>query len=325
MKTYVRPTLKKPVALFVAILLLTIGLSILWNVVLVHDYNRIRELATADTRSAGEYHGLYLALGTAIFVAIIGLVVWLAVTLFAAVKFNQQMSMFLASVSHELNSPLSAIKLYAQTLRSSGLSEEERLGFVTTILANVDRLTSQIRNILRAAQEEQDRLSPSLETVSLGTFLSEYANECRGVLERRSPGGEIRFLGGGEFPVRIDTGMFRQILDNLVDNAVKYAGKEPPKIEITCCQGPDGRAAIEVADHGRGIPQEVLPRLFERFRRFESDVPAHRREGIGLGLSIVRSLVGVHGGTVDARSEGAGMGTTFRIVLPRAEAHEVVA
>ncbi|MBI5367382.1 MAG: HAMP domain-containing histidine kinase [Planctomycetes bacterium] len=325
MKRYVRPSLKKPVSIFVAILALTIGLSVLWNVVLSADYERIRALAQAESSEAGSAHWFYLFLGTALFLTIILLVIWFAVGLFAAVKLNQRLSLFLATVSHELNSPLSAIKLYAQTLRHPELAAAERGRFVETILANVDRLSRQIQNILRAAQEDQDQLEPALAEVDLGSFLEAFVAETRVLVERRAPGGTLALEDGRNVRARLDSGLFRQVLDNLVDNAVKYAGKEPPAIVIRAGQDPDGISFVEVADNGRGIPPDRMPWLFERFERIEDEDPSRRREGIGLGLSIVRSIVLLHGGTVDARSPGLDLGTTIRITLPALRETEALA
>ncbi|MBI3268490.1 MAG: HAMP domain-containing histidine kinase [Planctomycetes bacterium] len=317
-RTYVRPSLKKPVTIFVAILFLTVSLSVLWNVVLARDYARFRDLARSQTVEAGSAHWVYLVLGTALFLAIIGLVIWLAVTLFSAVKLNQQLSYFLAIVSHELNSPLSAIKLYAQTLRNQQLPAEERAKFVETILANVERLSRHIQNILRAAQEDQHRLRPVLEEVFLHEFVADYVAECRGLVERRLAGAAILFEEGSRVRVKLDRSLFRQVLDNLLDNAIKYAGVPPLRLVFRCRVDEHGFAALEVLDNGRGIPPDQMPWLFERFQRVILEDPAELREGVGLGLSIVRAIVLVHGGTVDVRSAGLGLGTTFRIALPLA-------
>jgi signal transduction histidine kinase len=140
--------------------------------------------------------------------------------------------------------------------------------------------------------------------------LAELARESA----RRVPGAQGRVTIEAEAPLvgAFDGERIRQLLDNLVDNAIKYS---PSGAEVTVRVERVGEAArVTVADHGIGVPAGDLPRLFERFHR-GSNVDDRRFRGLGLGLAISRRIVEQHGGTIAARSE-VGVGTTIEVTLP---------
>jgi signal transduction histidine kinase len=319
-----------PAVLLAIVILFTITLTVLWNVVLVHDYIRIRDLARQETEYGGAFHWTFIALGSSLFLAILVLLVVFASRLFAEIKWSRLTSGFVASVSHELNSPLSSIKLHAQTLVRPGIGDADRVRFASFVLADVERLSGLIANVLRAAQIDQHRLALSLREVKLRGWLEDYVRGARTTMvdrfcaasERRAEIAAAAAADAAEagaladVVVRIDPVVFRQVLDNLVDNALKYSKDEGTRIVVRMGTVRDGRVAIEVEDDGIGMPPKELRRVFDRFYRIESDDPARSRKGTGLGLSIVKSIVEAHGGTVGARSEGPGRGSTIRIELP---------
>jgi signal transduction histidine kinase len=131
-------------------------------------------------------------------------------------------------------------------------------------------------------------------------------------------------LSGDEACVEIDPLMFRQVLDNLVDNAIRYRSKTPASVEIRVVRDGDW-TEIQVTDQGIGIAAERLERIFERFNRLEEGHPVKGRRGMGIGLSIVKSIVRGHGGTVGARSAGPGRGSTIWVRLPTVVRAEVPA
>ena len=136
-RRFKRFSIRGPVVLFALVLVLAVTLTVLWNVALVHDYNRLRDLAAGG----GAFHGALIAVGSALLLAIIVLSCVLGIQLITNLRWSQRQSNFLASVSHELNSPLTSIKLYAQTLRRDDLSAPDRAGFVRKILFDTDRLS----------------------------------------------------------------------------------------------------------------------------------------------------------------------------------------
>ncbi|NJL28914.1 MAG: HAMP domain-containing histidine kinase [Thermoanaerobaculia bacterium] len=314
-------SIRGPLTLFIIVLVLISTLTVLWNVVLVHDYNKLRELAAQDTA----FHGTFLALGSLLFLTIIVLSSILGAQLIGQLRWSQRQSNFIASVSHELNSPLSAIKLFAQTLRRDDLSTGDRRNFVEKILFDVERLSRLVANILRAAEVDNRgaELLIAPQRVELHSYLDDYLEDA--VALHRENGLAMSLAGKGPLWVELDRMMFRQVLDNLVDNAVRYRGERPPKIHVEVAPL-DGKIEIRVSDQGIGVPAAELVKLFDRFYRIETgEAPRRGRKGTGIGLYIVRTIVHAHGGKVGARSEGPGKGTTIWIRLPAAEAEEEAA
>jgi two-component system phosphate regulon sensor histidine kinase PhoR len=225
---------------------------------------------------------------------------------------------FVANVSHELKTPLSVIKACVETLQLGAVEDDENRGaFLERIAEQSDRLHALILDLL------------SLARIESGTELFEFASVpvapvVEGCLERhrtRAEGRRQRLHIGNNgdsadenSTVWADEEAFGQILDNLVDNAVKYT---PEGGAIRVSWRLDGeQVCLEVADNGIGIPEHDLPRIFERFYRVDK---ARSREmgGTGLGLSIVKHLVQALRGSIGATSR-IGEGSIFTVRLPRA-------
>lgn len=307
-RSHRRLSLLRPVILFVVILVLICILTVLWHVRLVHDYQKLRALAAQDA-----FHWAFIALGSVLFLAIIILSSILGGQLISQIKWSRRQSNFIASVSHELNSPLSSIKLFAQTLRNPGLATADRLNFVEKILFDVERLQRLIANILRAAEVDNrgDELQIVVQRVELYEYLRAYIHDA-GALKAGS-GLRISLVGEPRLWIRLDPMMFRQVLDNLIDNAIRYRDQRPPQIEIRV-ERVGQFAQIQVSDRGRGASAEDLPKLFDRFHR--GTRPQGQRAGTGIGLFVVRLIVQAHGGKVRASSEGPGRGMSISIRLP---------
>jgi signal transduction histidine kinase len=311
-------SVRLPVTLVVTLLLLVVTLMVLWNVVLVHDYKRIKELAAGG----GYFHTTFIILGSALFLTITVISTILGIRLISNLRWSQRLSNFLASVSHELNSPLSSIKLFAQTLQRPGLGAADRDRFTGKILIDTERLSRIVANIVRAAEADHrgEDLTVAPSEVDLMSYLRAYVDDAQAVHK-----GDVALsLTGEEACVEIDPLMFRQVLDNLVDNAIRYRANTPAPVELRVVR--DGEwTEIRVTDQGIGIAAERIERIFERFSRLEDQQPAKGRRGMGIGLSIVRSIVASHGGTVGARSAGSGKGSTMSIRLPAIPRAEVPA
>lgn len=308
-----RFSIRGPVTLFVIVLVLIVTLTVLWNVILVQDYQKLRDMAQEAT-----LHWAWVFLGSALFVTIIVLSSILSAMLIGQIRWSQRQSNFISSVSHELNSPLSSIKLFAQTLRKSDLSTSDRLDFVDKILFDVERLHRLIANILRAAELDNrgDELQVVPQSVELGEYLRAYVRDAR----KLYPGAEITLdLPDDEGPdeeldLRLDPVMFHQVLDNLVDNAVRYHDARRPVVRIGVRRD-DGEVEVRIEDEGRGIDPVDLQSVFERFYRSQNR-SGGRQKGTGIGLYVVRSIVEAHDGTVEAESPGTGRGTTMKVRLP---------
>ncbi|MGH7378303.1 MAG: sensor histidine kinase, partial [Candidatus Methylomirabilales bacterium] len=213
--------------------------------------------------------------------------------------------------SHELKTPLTAIKGYVETLLTGGLDDRENnYRFLRKIEAHSNRLTALITDLLSLSRIESGEAVARREAVDVGVVLT--ASISRLSPEADKKGLKLSLPPRGAGPrILGDAEALNQIFDNLIDNAIKYT--EPGgRVEVSL-QARDGKVVFEVQDTGMGIPDEDLPRIFERFYRVDK---ARSRElgGTGLGLSIVRHLVQALDGEVRVRSR-LGEGSTFTVVF----------
>ncbi|MHC4847608.1 MAG: sensor histidine kinase, partial [Planctomycetota bacterium] len=273
-------SLRRPVILLGLVIIFSVALTVLWNVFLVQDYNKILE-ATGEV----SFHTTFIVIGSVLFTAIIVLTTVLGFQLLTNLRWRQRQANFLASVSHELNSPLGAIKLFGQTLRSNQLSEEERARFVEKILANVSRLASLISNILRAAEADYigEELVVDPGEVDLHALLLDYVEDARTL---HADNLEISLTGEPVW-VELDALLFLQVLDNLIDNALRYRGDKPAEVKLRLESHGD-RAQLDVIDTGVGIPADRLESVFDRFHRIREGERETGRRGVGIGLNVVR-------------------------------------
>jgi two-component system phosphate regulon sensor histidine kinase PhoR len=227
---------------------------------------------------------------------------------------------FVANVSHELKTPLSVIKACVETLLDGAVEDPQHRGsFLEQIAEQADRLHALILDILSLARIESGAEDLESQTVPLAPLVAACverhharAKAKNQLLEAIPPPATPGT--NGDLAAWADEEAINQILDNLIDNALKYT---PPGGRIGVrWQAEDGQVCLEVEDTGIGIPEQDLPRIFERFYRVDK---ARARElgGTGLGLAIVKHLVQAMHGSIQATSR-LGRGTTFRIRLPRA-------
>ena len=220
---------------------------------------------------------------------------------------------FVANVSHELKTPLAVIQACAEALQDGAVEDPEARGpFLQQIADQSARLHALILDLLSLARLDSGEVAFELESVPVGELVA----AC---IDRHRPRAEAKGMTLEAVPppadltVWADAEAVGQILDNLVDNAVKYT-QAGGAVRVRWAIGPDG-VTIEVADNGPGIPAVDLPRIFARFYRVDR---ARSRElgGTGLGLAIVKRLAQAMGGSVAVASE-VGTGTTFTVTLPR--------
>jgi PAS domain S-box-containing protein len=227
---------------------------------------------------------------------------------------DQVKSNLVATVSHELKTPLTSIRLVVHLLleEAAGTLTPKQTELLLDARENTERLHSTINNLLDLTRLESGQGLLDLQRMSPAPLLQAAATTVRPrALDKEI---ELTVEAADDLPwVAVDVARFGHALDNLLDNAVAYT---PPGGRITLSAAADGRDVIlSVADTGPGIPFEHLPHVFERFFR----VPGHSRGGgTGLGLAIVREIVVAHDGTIRCE-QAPGGGTLFRITLPIAE------
>jgi signal transduction histidine kinase len=228
----------------------------------------------------------------------------------AAAKSN-----FVSNVSHELKTPLALIRLFAETLELDRVKDDQQAKeFLRTINGETRRLTQLINNILDFSKIEAGRKeyrfvsSDVAEVVEMVLHTYEY--------QLREAGFELsRRIDHGLPMVSIDPEAISQAVVNLLNNATKYSG-DTKKIEVAVV-GRDTHIAVEVADHGIGIPRSDQQKIFEKFYRVSTAL-VHNTKGSGLGLALVKHVIEAHGGQVLVDSE-PGRGSRFTILIPIAK------
>jgi two-component system phosphate regulon sensor histidine kinase PhoR len=222
---------------------------------------------------------------------------------------------FVANASHELKTPLTAMRGFAETLLEGDPPPDLRRNFLSSIRSNTLRLQRLVDDLLDLSRLESGGWVAKEEVVDLAPLVREVWTEMAARAEEQG----IIFLLEGDAPVVADEQGLEQIFKNLLDNAIRYT---PGEGTITVAvKSEEVRVKVAVRDTGSGIPSASVSRIFERFFRVD---PARSRAegGTGLGLAIVRHLVHAMGGDVWAESE-LGQGTTVHFTLPPARAEEL--
>ena len=221
---------------------------------------------------------------------------------------------FVANVSHELKTPLTAVSGYAETLLDEDIPPEQRRRFIETIRDNAGRMQRIVDDLLDLSRIESGGWRPNVGTVAVEGIVRDAFTAVRATADAKG----LRLVS--EIPpaasvVHADPTAFRQIVSNLVENAVRYTHEGSVTLRTRL-----GEAGVwmDVRDTGVGIAPEHVPRIFERFYRVDAG-RSREQGGTGLGLAIVRHLVDAHGGRVEAASM-LGRGTTISVLFPSAPA-----
>jgi PAS domain S-box-containing protein len=221
---------------------------------------------------------------------------------------------FLAVVSHELRTPLTAILLWSQMLETGRVPPAQQPAACRTIRESAEAQRQLIEDLLDVSRMLSGDLRLDVRDAELEPVVRAAVDALRPAAQAN--GVEVRAaFDGGVGSVAADPDRVRQVVANLLDNAVKFT---PRGGRITVNLGRLGdRVRIAVTDTGRGIPAEFLPHVFDRFRQADTSV-TRLHGGLGLGLAISRKLVELHGGTITAYSAGEGKGASFVVELPLA-------
>jgi two-component system CheB/CheR fusion protein len=227
---------------------------------------------------------------------------------------NRLKDQFLATLSHELRNPLNIIAGYSEVLARSSEAKESDLicHAAETIQRYADVQSQLINDLLDLSRLETGKLALEPRPLSLAAVMGDAVESIRGQAAEKEIMLSVA-LPAEPIVVNADQVRVQQIVWNLVTNAVKFT---PKGGRISVSLERDGReAALTVEDNGQGIDQEFLPHVFEMFR--QADASATRKQGgMGIGLALVRQLAELHGGRVEARSEGVGRGSRFIVRLP---------
>lgn len=229
-----------------------------------------------------------------------------------AERANNLKDEFLATISHELRNPLNAILGWAHMMRLGKLNDANMERAVETIYRNAKSQSQLVADLLDVSRIISGKLRLDVRTVDLISIVNAAIDSIRPAADAKS----IRLqtiMDPAAGPISGDADRLQQIVWNLLTNAVKFTPKGG-RIQVKL-QRIDSHVEIVVSDSGVGISKEFLPYVFDRFRQADAST-TRIHGGLGLGLSIVHQLVGLHGGSVAVESEGEGKGATFTITLP---------
>jgi CheY-like chemotaxis protein/nitrogen-specific signal transduction histidine kinase len=225
---------------------------------------------------------------------------------------NRLKDEFLATVSHELRTPLMAILGWTSLLRMGKLEDDTVATALETVERNANSQAQLINDLLDVSRIANGQLRLNVQPIELAQIIEDSVDAVRpaadagGIQLEVSLDAQVGRISG-------DADRLQQVVWNLLTNAVKFT-PAGGRVQVRLERG-DTQVHIMVRDSGKGIDPQFLPAVFDRFRQADSS-STRRYGGLGLGLSIVRQLVALHGGSVEAQSEGEGKGSTFMVRLP---------
>ena len=234
----------------------------------------------------------------------------------ALAELDRAKTAFFSNVSHEFRTPLTLmLGPVSDILASSSSVPEADRELLGVVHRNGQRLLRLVNTLLDFSRIEAGRVQASFEPTDLATYTAELASSFRSACERGGLDLSVDCQPLSR-PVHVDREMWEKIVLNLISNAFKFTFEGAIGVSL---REVDGKAELRVRDTGTGIPEEEMPRIFERFHRVEN-VRGRTHEGSGIGLALVQELVKLHGGAISAESR-PGQGSTFTVRLPLGTAH----
>lgn len=231
-------------------------------------------------------------------------------------KEERERRLFVSNVSHELRTPLTSVKSYLEALDDGALNEEIAPNFIKVSLDETNRMMRMISDLLALSRIDNKSTQLNVEMTNFTAFMTYILNRFGQIKSQETNPGKsyeiIRDYPVNSIWVEIDTDKMTQVIDNILNNAIKYSpdgGKITVSMKTT-----DTQLIVSISDQGLGIPKKDLPLIFDRFYRVDK-ARSRAKGGTGLGLSIAKEIVKQHNGFIWAKSE-YGKGSTFTIVLP---------
>ena len=229
-------------------------------------------------------------------------------------KEERERRLFVSNVSHELRTPLTSVKSYLEALDEGALSELVAPDFIKVSLDETNRMMRMVTDLLHLSRIDNATSHLDVELINFTAFITFILNRFDKI---RAQDEEKKYEIVRDYPinsvwVEIDTDKMTQVIDNILNNAIKYSpdgGKITVSMKTT-----DDQMILSISDQGLGIPKEDLPKIFDRFYRVDK-ARSRAQGGTGLGLAIAKEIVKQHNGFIWAKSE-YGKGSTFTIVLP---------
>ncbi len=290
-----RRTLHLPITLSITMMVLNVVLMVCWIVLL------------ADASAWGA-----LSIGTVVFsLILIGSGFYLFLTV-KEVRLNQRQANFVDSVTHELKTPIASLRLYLDTLRLRHVEPRQQEEFLKVMDAELIRLDHLINQLLEVARLDAIGQESDPEEIELEPLLHRCAEMA--ALHHKRVASEVFTFGIEPAVIHARRMLLEMIFGNLIDNAVKY-GAAQPQVGVTVQLTDDGRVITRISDNGEGVAPHMRSRIFKIFYRGGSELE-RRQKGTGVGLYIVRTLVGLLKGHVRVLDRPDGPGSLFEVDLP---------
>ncbi|TWT16624.1 cell wall metabolism sensor histidine kinase VicK [Streptococcus sp. sy010] len=231
-------------------------------------------------------------------------------------KEERERRMFVSNVSHELRTPLTSVKSYLEALDDGALNEPVAPEFIKVSLDETNRMMRMISDLLNLSRIDNKANQLNVEMTNFTAFVTAILNRFEQIKNQNNSDGK-RFEIIRDYPLNpawleIDTDKMTQVLDNLLNNAIKYS-PDGGQIIVTMATS-ENRLMLSITDQGLGIPKKDLPLIFDRFYRVDK-ARSRAQGGTGLGLSIAKEIIKQHKGFIWAKSQ-EGKGSTFNIILP---------
>lgn len=299
------------IAAYVLSLVITIALLVVWVVYVVRSVTSVHSMAGKVGVANPNIHWVVLAVGCALFFLLIAGLTWQLAQALAGRRYVLKQDEFVSNVTHELKSPLAAIKLHAQTLREGDLAPAQQERSLEIVLQQADRMAKLVDDVLESSRLLAHERPLTQAPLEVGSFFAGYFAEAAPRVEAQ--GVHLAWRLDSHSRVLASADALDRVMTNLLDNAARFSQRGG---EVRCRVADEGgRVRIEVEDDGVGIPRKELPRIFDRFYQAGNERDGRRR-GTGLGLSIVAGLVQEMRGRVSAFSPEGRRGATFVVELP---------
>jgi signal transduction histidine kinase len=273
-----------------------------------------QELVRAFERQQNGYIRMFTFEGPFFVLVVLAGLAVIARSLRTERELKKRQQNFLAAITHEFKTPMSTLRLLIETALFRPLSSEKQKSYLEKMSSELNRLEQTSEQVLAAAQLEHSASAPILESLEMNSVVQGIVGKARHSLEARGATLSVNY-SPESLPVSLDARAFSVVLNNLLDNAVKYSPKVPKILKVGLERQND-LIFVHVDDEGIGIPETELKKVFERFYRVGNEM-TRESKGVGLGLHLVKNITEAMNGWVRVEANPEGKGTRFTIVLPR--------